>query len=88
MPDRMPAKAFVAGVAAIAIAAFTALAKADNIVENHCYTGHFGFIGMPLLGGASYGDPAHLGVGRPAHPLPSRGRIFRLLHLAARNCSS
>jgi hypothetical protein len=34
MPDRMPAKAFVASVAAIAIAAFIAPTKADSIVEN------------------------------------------------------
>ena len=61
----MPAKAFVASVAAIAIAAFITPAEADNIVENQCYTGHFGFTGMPLLGGASYGDPAHLGVSTP-----------------------
>src|SRR3954469_16432642 len=74
MPDRMLAKAFMAGVAAIAIAAFIDSAKADNIVENQWYTGHFGFAGTPLLGGASYGDPAHLGVGQPAHPSPSRGR--------------
>src|SRR3954451_15604254 len=73
MPDRMPAKAFVAGVAATAIAAFITPAKADNIVENQCSTGHFGFTGTPLLGGASYGDPAHLGVGRHAHPSLSRG---------------
>jgi hypothetical protein len=61
----MPAKAFVADVAAITIAAFITSAKADSIVENQWYTGHLGFTGTPLLGDAFYGDPARLGVNGP-----------------------
>jgi len=55
-------RAFLARVAAVALAAFLTPANADNIVENQWYTGHFNETGSLLFGAAFFGG---LGVNGP-----------------------
>jgi len=58
----MSARAFLAGVAAVATAIFLTPAKADNIIENQWYTGHFNETGSLLFGAAF---PGGLGANGP-----------------------